>query len=345
MQSTSGLLPFGRNLSSSTSSSHSPNLSPGNLPPYKDCPGTSTTIITDNTEFNPFDFSLANVSSQPVFLQVPNSQHGLCAPDGPSQAQHVLSSLDGTLQLSQGCYVDGVLSDRFPIYPILETPPPYCHYLARMLPGPCSGVPAHDHAYRGHVDQGEMVMTDNPNYEGVGHFVFSNTHHMLSITHHMLSITHHMLSITSHAKHHTSHAKHHTSHAKCHTSHAKHHTSHAKHHTSHAKHHTSHAKHHTSHAKHHTSHAKHHTSHAKHHTSHAKHHTSHAKHHTSHAKHHTSHAKHHTSHAKHHTSHAKQHTSHAKHHTSHAKHHTSHAKHHTSHAKRPYETFSMCLVS
>ena len=187
MQSTTGLLPYGRNLSSSTTSSHSPNLTPEALHLYN--------TITEKSEFNPFDFSNPNLSSQQVFIQVPNSQHGLCAPDCPSdcpsQAQHALSALDDTFQLPPCCYVDGVLSDRYPIYPVLENPPPYCHYLACMQPGPPSGVPTHGHAYRGHVDQGEMVMTDNPNYVEVSHCLLSKTHHMLSNIHRMLSNTHH----------------------------------------------------------------------------------------------------------------------------------------------------------
>lgn len=168
MRSTAGLLSCGSNLSSSFSST-SPNHSPEVLQQHQD-PVTATSIISNNSEVNPFDFTNQNLSSQQLLLQDPHSQHVLCPSDNAPHTQHVICTpdgVDGTLQLPQGCYVDGMLSDKFPIYPILENPPPYSHCFPKTLHIPPSNAPSHVHTSRGHMDEGEMVMTDNPNYEDV----------------------------------------------------------------------------------------------------------------------------------------------------------------------------------
>ena len=63
------------------------------------------------------------------------------------------------------------VSDKYPMYPILEDPPPYPHQVF-----PAMAQPHHKGHFAPHLTvtipnhmtgEGDMVMTDNPNYEEV----------------------------------------------------------------------------------------------------------------------------------------------------------------------------------
>ena len=165
VRSNAGLLAQGGNIrSASLNSCDSPQASPD----------TSTTIIS-STDQSPFDFT--QMSGRANNLVTPHSQPVL-------QPHHQAPPTNG-MEYPQAQVV-GSITDQYPMYPILEDPPPYPHHMfPTLVPSSASqphlasthkkyspnrhypaATPTRPAMSSGKMNSGGVtMMTDNPNYE------------------------------------------------------------------------------------------------------------------------------------------------------------------------------------
>ena len=149
IRSGTGLLANGRNASFDSA-----------VPPSSadsQSPDTATTIVS-SLEQNPFDFSgnpsshvMLHAGSQPVLHPHPESTNM------EYRSANIEYPRPGGANVE---YPQGV-SSEYPMYPILEDPPPYPHQISRVFPA--LAQPTAPPCYPG--GHGVTLMMDNPNYE------------------------------------------------------------------------------------------------------------------------------------------------------------------------------------
>ena len=136
-------------------STSSQNSSPESL--LQDTPNTSTTICSSG---NPFDFSFNGTGGNGVQPVIYPPQPVRCPQTGGMEYSQ-----------DQGCMSNESVLEKFPIYPILEHPHPNQHNHTTNLYHPPTRGYKQSRSYprptiSNHVVQGgDMVMTDNPNFE------------------------------------------------------------------------------------------------------------------------------------------------------------------------------------
>lgn len=163
---------YNQSPSCSCNSQSSPELS-------QDSPSTSTTVVSNN----PFDFTVTNGNNNMQTQQhMVHAQPVRCPPDG---MHHVVHSpalhANGGVEAMDYPQRSGSLKDQFPMYPILENPPPYPHQLVHSVrvasqssiaanpAGAAAPVCFHhsgsSHSFPYTANDTDMIMTDNPHFE------------------------------------------------------------------------------------------------------------------------------------------------------------------------------------